>query len=117
GFWHPGPSGNDYNSPERTEQKINAEAMKADKNATPGGLDLFVDFHSSVPDWDIVGPNGAGPDGRDDWGYITNDPQSLNNPWWLAFRQLQPNILQIPSGTGPNSRTSTGYALNSAYGL
>ncbi|RIK72683.1 MAG: hypothetical protein DCC67_18935 [Planctomycetota bacterium] len=117
GYWHPGPSGNDYNSPQRTEQQLNAEAMRADNASTPAGLDLFVDFHSSVPDWEITGPNGWGPDGRDDWGYITNNAASLNNPWWLAFRALQPNILQVNSGTGPTSRTSTGFALNTSYGL
>ncbi|QEG37329.1 M14 family zinc carboxypeptidase [Bythopirellula goksoeyrii] len=125
-YWRPGPlSGNDWDSPERTEQKINGEAMHDDAAATPGNsLDLFVDFHSSVPDYEIVGPNGLGSESplpglsgqyRDDWAYITSG--SEGNDWWQALRALQPNLLQVTSGTGPTSRTSTGYALNDDYGL
>ena len=125
-YWRPGPvSGNDWDSPLRTEQKINGEAMHDDAAATPGNsLDLFVDFHSSVPDYEIVGPNGQGSESplpglagqyRDDWAYITSGAQG--NDWWQALRALQPNLLQETSGTGPTSRTSTGYALNDVYGL
>ena len=124
GYWRPGPvSGADYN--DRTEQKINGEAMRTDADSTPGdALDLFVDFHSSVPDYEIVGPNGLGSESpysglegqyRDDWGYIRNG--YTDNEWWQAFRELQPNILQLSSGSGPNSLTSTGFALNESYGL
>ncbi len=125
-YWRPGPvSGNDWDSPLRTEQKINGEAMHDDAAATPGNsLDLFVDFHSSVPDYEIVGPNGQGSESplpglagqyRDDWAYITSGFE--NNEWWQALRALQPNLLQVPSGSGPTSRTTTGYALNDVYGL
>lgn len=124
GFWRPGPvSGNDYDN--RTEQKINGEAMRADADSTPGdSLDLFVDFHSSVPDYEIVGPNGQGSESpypeyagqyRDDWGYIRNGYS--DNDWWQAFRSLQANILEIGSGSGPNSLTSAGFAWNDEYGL
>jgi hypothetical protein len=124
GYWRPGPvTGNDYNN--RTEQKINGEAMRADADSTPGdALDLFVDFHSSVPDYEIVGPNGQGSESpyegledqyRDDWGYIRNG--YADNDWWQAFRVLQPNILQINSGSGPTSLTATGFAWNDVYGL
>lgn len=125
GFWHPGPSGSNYNTPVRTEQKINAQAMLADEASTPGSsLDLFVDFHSSVPDYEIAAPNGLGSespyngregDFRDDWGYIRSG--FADNEWWQAFRDLQPNILQVNSGSGPTSRTSTGFAQNDVYGL
>ncbi|TWU22601.1 Zinc carboxypeptidase [Bythopirellula polymerisocia] len=125
-YWRPGPiSGNDWDSPLRTEQKLNGEAMRNDAAATPGNsLDLFVDFHSSVPDYEIVGPNGLGSESplpglagqyRDDWAYITSGAEG--NDWWQALRTLQPNLLQETSGTGPSSRTSTGYALNNVYGL
>jgi hypothetical protein len=126
GFWRPGPVvGNDWDSPLRTEQKINGEAMRGDAFSTPGnGLDLFVDFHSSVPDYAIVGPNGQGSESplpglqgqyRDDWGYIRNG--YADNEWWQAFRALQPNILQVNSGSGPTSLTATGFAWNTVYGL
>jgi hypothetical protein len=105
GYWSPVSSGNDYVSPERTEQKINGEAMRTDKASTPGNnVDLFLDLHSSVPDYNIVGPNGQGGslnpgDGlyRDDWGYITTGHE--NDPWWLALRALQPNLLEEGSST------------------
>jgi hypothetical protein len=105
GYWSPVNSGNNYVSPERTEQKINAEAMRADMASTPGDrVNLFLDLHSSVPDYNIVGPNGQGGslnpgDGlyRDDWGYITTGHE--NDPWWLALRALQPNLLQEGSST------------------
>lgn len=126
GYWRPGPvSGNDWDSPLRTEQKINGEAMRTDADSTPGdALDLFVDFHSSVPDYEIVGPNGQGSESpyaglegqfRDDWGYIRNGYD--DNDWWQAFRALQPNILQINSGSGPTSLTTAGFAWNDNYGL
>lgn len=124
GYWRPGPvSGNDYN--DRTEQKINGEAMRADPDATPGNaLDLFVDFHSSVPDYAITGTNGQGSaspypgnagEFRDDWGYIRSG--FTGNEWWQAFRALQPNILQEISGSGPSSLTAAGFAWNDVYGL
>jgi hypothetical protein len=124
GYWRPGPvSGADYN--DRTEQKINGESMRADADSTPGdALDLFVDFHSSVPDYEIVGPNGQGSESpyaglegqyRDDWGYIRNG--YADNEWWQAFRELQPNILQLNSGSGPTSLTAAGFAWNDVYGL
>lgn len=99
GYWSANPaSGNNYASPERTEQRINAEAMLADKASTPGSVvDLFLDLHSSVPDYNIVGPNGQGSAGRDDWGYITTGKE--NDPWWLALRALQTNLLQLGSST------------------
>lgn len=126
GYWRPGPvSGADWSSPERTEQKLNGEAMLDDSDATPGSsLDLFVDFHSSVPDYEIVGPNGQGSESpldglegqfRDDWGYIRSG--YTNNDWWQSFRSLQPNILQVISGSGPSSLTSAGFAWNDVYGL
>ncbi len=126
GYWRPGPvSGNDWDSPLRTEQKINGEAMYNDVHATPGdSLDLFVDFHSSVPDYAIVGPNGEGSESpydeyagqyRDDWGYIRSG--YTDNDWWQSFRALQPNILQEISGSGPSSLTLAGYGWNDVYGL
>jgi hypothetical protein len=106
GYWYPNAdAGNDYVSPDRTEQRLNGEAMRADMASTPGNvIDLFLDLHSSVPDYNIVGTNGEGgplnPGDslfRDDWGYITTGKE--NHPWWLALRALQPNLLQEGSST------------------
>lgn len=117
GFWNPGP-GNNPNDPydstsnwlNRPEQKILGEAMLADLQPQSGKVvDVMVDFHSSVPDYTIVGPNGLGTDGRDDWGYIRSGQE--NNLWWLKLRQLQPNLLALSSGSGVGSRTTTGFAL------
>lgn len=123
GYWRPGPaSGNDWTSPLRPEQKINGQAMQAAE--ANQGLDLFVDFHSSVPDYEIVGPNGEGSKSpypeyagqyRDDWGYIRSGYE--DNDWWQAFKALQPNLLEIESFAGPNSLTTVGFAVNGNYGL
>lgn len=120
GYWYPFEvSGNDYVSPLRAEQRVNGDAMIADVNSTPGDVtDLFLDFHSSVPDYNIDGPNGQGSPGfapgefRDDWGYIRTGVGDQNNPWWVALRALQPNLLQESSGGGPSSKTSVGFALS-----
>ena len=116
GYWYPAAlaGANDYVDPERKEQRLNGDAMIADEASTPGSvLDLFLDFHSSVPDYTIVGANGQGSVGdgglrRDDWGYIRSGKE--NNAWWLALRALQPNLLQQPSGSGVGSKTATGFA-------
>ena len=77
------------------------EAMLADVAATPGGVDAFVDFHSTVPDYTID------PSGRpDDFGYVANE--DWNADWWLELRDLQPNIFAYPSGSG--DFTTAGYA-------
>jgi hypothetical protein len=125
-YWRPGTaSGNNWDSPLRTEQKINGEAMRVDADSTPGSsIDLFVDFHSSVPDYAIVGPNGQGSESpydeyegqyRDDWAYIRSGYS--NNEWWQAYRQLQPNILEEESTSGPSGPNLTGLAWNNVYGL
>jgi hypothetical protein len=115
GYWNPGPGDNPadpYDSEDnwinRPEQKTIGEAMLADFAPGPGrSADLLVDFHSSVPDYTIDGPNGQGTGGRDDWGYITHGKE--NNLWWLKLKQLQPSLLQVGSGSGPGSETMTGF--------
>jgi hypothetical protein len=126
GYWNPGPGGNPndpYDSTtnwlDRPEQRAIGEAMLADFAPGPGKIaDLLVDFHSSVPDYTIDGPNGQGTGGRDDWGYITDGNE--NSLWWLKLKQLQPNLLQVGSGSGPGSRTMTGFGysyLNAAMAV
>lgn len=105
GFWNPTRWQN------RTEQRILGEAMLADVNpAVDGSLDLAIDFHSSVPDYQITGPNGGGTAGRDDWGYLKTGQGDHLDPFWLALRALQPNVLEVSSGGGSN--TTIGFAEN-----
>lgn len=76
-------------------------AMQADIASTPGsGLDAFIDFHSTVPDY--ANPTGL----PEDFGYI--DPAKANTDWWVKLKALQPNLLEYESGGG--SYTTTGFA-------
>jgi len=84
------------------EIRMAGEAMIADVAATPGDVDVFVDFHSTVPDYQIDEVNGI----PDDFAYVNSD--DLDSPWWLAVRQLQPNLLEEVSGGG--SYTTAGFA-------
>lgn len=85
-------------------QEIRAagEAMMADVAATPGGVDAFIDFHSTVPDYQIDEVNGV----PDDFAFINSD--DLGADWWEELRQLQPNVLEEVSGGG--SYTTAGFA-------
>lgn len=110
---HPNTDSNGYWDPnewdDRIEQRTLGEAMLADIDPGPGKiLDLVVDFHSSVPDYQITGPNGQGSSGRDDWGYIKTGQGDQNNLWWIALQNLQPNLLQVSSGGG--SDTTIGFS-------
>ena len=108
GFWNP------TKWQDRTEQRILGEAMLADIDPSPSnGLDLALDFHSSVPDYIIAGPNGEGTGGRDDWGYLKTSQGDHLDPFWQALRALQPNVLQVSSGGGSN--TTIGFAQNYLY--
>jgi Zinc carboxypeptidase/Cytosolic carboxypeptidase N-terminal domain len=86
------------------------EAMLADVYSTPGGgLDAFIDFHSTVPDYTGDGVYEPGDEfPPEDFGYIDIDGGEANVDWWLNFRALQPNVYQWQSGQG--SFTTTGYA-------
>jgi len=112
---HPNTDSNGFWSPtrwaDRPEQRTLGEAILADVEPGPGKIiDFAVDFHSSVPDYTIVGPNGEGTAGRDDWGYVKTNQGDHLNPLWLTLRELQPNILQVSSGGGAN--TMIGFAQN-----
>jgi hypothetical protein len=79
------------------------EAMLADVASTPGDVvDAFIDFHSTVPDYTIDPVNGI----PDDFGYV--DPDDSDADWWLALKELQPNLLEYPSGGG--NFTTAGFA-------
>lgn len=77
-------------------------AMIADVNATPGGVDAFIDFHSTVPDYTIDPISGR----PDDFAFIT--AQDLGADWWGELLALQPNVLTAVSGAG--SYTTAGFA-------
>jgi hypothetical protein len=77
-------------------------AMIADVNATPGGVDVYVDFHSTVPDYTIDPIDGR----PDDFAFIT--PEDLDSDWWAEVGELQPNVLTAVSGGG--SYTTAGFA-------
>lgn len=70
--------------------QTNGEAMIADVVSTPGSIDAFVDFHSTIP-------ASAG----DDFGFIEISEGDANAKFWIELRNLQPNIQQVEStGTG-----------------
>lgn len=77
-------------------------AMMADVSATPGNVDLFVDFHSTVPDYQIDEINGI----PEDFAYVGSS--DLDSPWWNALRSLEPQILEEISGSG--NYTTAGFA-------
>ncbi|MEM6853082.1 MAG: M14 family zinc carboxypeptidase [Planctomycetota bacterium] len=71
--------------------QVNGEAMIADVNSTPGGVDAFIDFHSSIPAF------------GDDFGFIEIDQGDNQADWWRTLvDELQPNIIEVDS-------TSTGW--------
>ena len=77
--------------------QANGEAMMADVVSTPGSVDAFVDFHSTIPS--SVG---------DDFGFIEISEGDANATFWIELRNLQPNVEQIES-TG-TSWTSANFA-------
>ena len=77
--------------------QANGEAMIADVVSTPGSVDVFVDFHSTIP-------SSAG----DDFGFIEISEGDANAVFWNELRDLQPNVQQIES-TG-TSWTSANFA-------
>ncbi len=89
--------------------RVSGTAMNTDVQATPGYLDAFIDFHSTVPDYTIdpAADPAHGVWGRpDDFTYI--NPDDVNADWYVALHELQPNLLEYQSNSG--SFTTTGYA-------
>lgn len=83
--------------------RVTGEAMIADVFATPGGgLDAFVDFHSTVPDY--ANPTGL----PHDFGFVDRDDSDAD--WWLEVQRLMGgNLIEYTTG-GSGSYTSTGFA-------
>jgi hypothetical protein len=89
--------------------RVNGAAMNTDVQATPGYLDAFIDFHSTVPDYTISStpdPDHQGWGRPDDFTYV--NPDDLNRDWFVNLHTLQPNLLTYQSTSG--SYTTTGYA-------
>jgi hypothetical protein len=89
--------------------RVSGTAMLADVQATPGYLDAFIDFHSTVPDYTIdpAADPAHGVWGRpDDFTYVNS--ADVNADWFVKLHALQPNLLTYQSTSG--SFTTTGYA-------
>jgi len=84
------------------EIRDTGNAMIADVNATPGGVDAYIDFHSTVPDYTIDPIDGR----PDDFAYVTEE--DLGADWLAEISDLQPNLLTAVSGGG--SYTTAGFA-------
>ncbi len=89
--------------------RVSGTAMLNDVQATPGYLDAYIDFHSTVPDYTI--DPAADPAnhvwGRpDDFTYV--NPDDANTDWYQNLHVLQPSLLEVQDTSG--SYTSTGYA-------
>jgi hypothetical protein len=78
-------------------------AMQADVFSTPGGgLDAFIDFHSTVPDYD--NPTGL----PHDFGFV--DSEDSNADWWLEAQRLMDGNLIEYTTSGSGNYTTTGFA-------
>lgn len=89
--------------------RVSGTAMLTDVQATPGYLDAFIDFHSTVPDYTIdpaADPNNGVWDRPDDFTYV--NPDDVSTDWFVNLHTLQPNLLTYQSTSG--SYTTTGYA-------
>jgi hypothetical protein len=79
------------------------QAMINDVFSTPGGgLDAFIDFHSTVPDY--ANPTGL----PNDFGFV--DAADSNTDWWLEVQRLMNGNLIEYTTTGSGDYTSTGFA-------
>lgn len=76
------------------EVKATGEAMLADVVATPGDLDVFIDFHSTIP---------SSP--GDDFGFIEYEQGDNLADFWVELKSIQPNILDTDS-TGSSWTTA-----------
>ena len=76
------------------EIKATGEAMLADVVATPGGLDVFIDFHSTIP---------SAP--GEDFGFIEYEQGDNLADFWVELKSLQPHIMDTDS-TGTSWTTA-----------
>jgi len=79
--------------------QANGEAMILDVQATPGSVDAFIDFHSTIPT------------GGDDFGFIEFEQNDHQVGWWRTLLDdLQPNLNEIDSTSPLTSSTSANFA-------
>jgi hypothetical protein len=89
--------------------RVLGTSMLTDVQATPGFLDAFIDFHSTVPDYTIDPASDPANNvwgSPDDFTYV--NPADVNTDWFVNLHSLQPGLLTYQSTSG--SFTSTGYA-------
>ncbi|MEM8875613.1 MAG: M14 family zinc carboxypeptidase [Planctomycetota bacterium] len=79
GFWNPSLWG------PHQDIAVNGQAMIDDVASTPGTVDAFIDFHSTIP-FDA-----------DDFGFIEFEQGDNQADWWVRLRELQPNVQEIDS--------------------
>jgi hypothetical protein len=83
--------------------RVTGQAMINDVSSTPGGgLDAFIDFHSTVPDY--ANPTGL----PNDFGFV--DAADSNTDWWLEAQRLMNGNLIEYTTSGSGDFTSTGFA-------
>ena len=79
--------------------QINGEAMIADTQATPGIVDAYIDFHSTIPT------------GGDDFGFIEFEQNDNQVDWWrFLLDDIQTNLEEIDSTSPLTSSTSANFA-------
>ncbi len=88
GRWHPN------NWATHQDIRVSGEAMLADVVSTPGQLEVFIDFHSTIPTF--LG---------DDFGFIEYEQGDNLADFWVELKSIQPNILDIDS-TGTSWTTA-----------
>jgi hypothetical protein len=92
-----------WNADSYQDIRVTGQAMIADIAATPGdGLDAFIDFHSTVPDY--ANPTGL----PHDFGFVDSDDS--NADWWLEVQRLMHGNLIEYTTNGSGDFTSTGFA-------
>jgi hypothetical protein len=92
-----------WNTNSAQDIRVTGQAMMTDVFSTPGGgLDAFIDFHSTVPDY-------ANPTGKpNDFGFV--DSEDSNADWWLEVQRLMGGNLIEYTTNGSGDFTSTGFA-------
>jgi hypothetical protein len=92
-----------WNTDAAQDIRVSGTAMMNDVFASPGGgLDAFIDFHSTVPDY--ANPTGL----PNDFGFVDNEDS--NADWWLEVQRLMGGNLIEYTTTGSGDYTSTGFA-------
>lgn len=102
GMWNEAVWDTPANRDSYQDIRVTGLAMMNDVYSTPGGgLDAFIDFHSTVPDY--ANPTGL----PNDFGYLADEDSDAD--WWQeAMRLNNGNLIEYPSGSG--NYTTPGFA-------